>query len=403
VASIASCVLAVYAEYSHFYREAGIRELTTPFSIGPLRGLKSTPERVNKIEAVSAFLTQRLRPGDTLLAYNSSCVGLHYLTQTRPALKVAWITQSLTPRYYERLIGDMCEANRVPRYCVRAAVSTAHIGNPYCPDRREANGFGEGMSPVHTYVRKHYIPIRTIYPFQIWENQDEASTAYRRELLGETHDDFSHWKGQELLGASDQPNLAGSLRVGKTLGKFVATAHVAEGGRLLNIRAGELLEEPIEISFLGRIRRALTGEPLTKKTGSLTVYLEMDNVGDLGEKQTVLTADIAVDKRNAAYFFIEDETEAGAETRRCLIPPGMHRNIGVDTVTRPGTTKVRGGIVFQPSAEGQELSVGNVRLCVEEFSAVDPATMPADDILGNKRGPRPDIGCYVRSAEKAGR
>ena len=91
------------------------------------------PERVAAVEAVAEFLNERLRPGETLLVSHSSCVGLHYLTGTRPALSAAWLSERYRPAYYEQLVADMVAADRVPRYYVSTAQHTARLGNPGCP------------------------------------------------------------------------------------------------------------------------------------------------------------------------------------------------------------------------------------------------------------------------------
>lgn len=145
--------------YDNVYRDAQPGQLTQYFSHKKLSGIRSSPKKVQALERVLSYLEGKVQKGDYFLAYNYIPI-LYFLTDTRPALRVAWARDDWSIALRRQLVEDMVAAGRLPEYVVRAVgwpEQKWNIGMPYLDS-----------SPLNQYVMSHYVFERQYYPFEIW-------------------------------------------------------------------------------------------------------------------------------------------------------------------------------------------------------------------------------------------
>jgi hypothetical protein len=167
--SVATILLLFCAFHEHrqaIYRDAARPRLTAAFSLPKLRHIRSTPERVQAIEALHRALAPRLRPGDELLAFDD-CPWLYYLFDARPAYGLAWaVRRGQSQATLERL-NDELKARPLPRYAIRALIDVSE------PDWAAAPRMNYANYPLNATVQGHYALEQTIFPFEIWRLRGE--------------------------------------------------------------------------------------------------------------------------------------------------------------------------------------------------------------------------------------
>ncbi len=168
VLSAAAMLLLFCAFNEHrlaIYRDAARPRLTAVFSLPKLRHIRSTPERVQVIEALHRSLAPRLRPGDDLLAYDD-CPLIYYLFDARPAYGLAWaVRRGQSPATLARL-NDELNAKPLPRYAIRALIDVSET------DWASAPRMSYDDYLLNDTVQRHYVLEETIYPFEIWRRRD---------------------------------------------------------------------------------------------------------------------------------------------------------------------------------------------------------------------------------------
>jgi len=146
--------LALRFNFNTVYRDDPINKLTAPFSYPKLRWIKSSRQRVKQLDELLFYLSEKVKKGDYLLAYNNFPL-LYYLTGTRPAYGYAWIRGNEEPRdLREKLLQKMIAEKKLPVYVVHVK------GDPKREDPL-LNGF----------VHSNYFLEKIIFPFEIWHKK----------------------------------------------------------------------------------------------------------------------------------------------------------------------------------------------------------------------------------------
>ena len=138
------------------YGDRARSHLTTSFSHPLLEGIRTTPERVRHIESLLAFLEPRLSHGETLLEYGGAPI-LYYLTRTRPAAPIVWMSPRTDEAIRRHALGYMLEEDRIPQYVVRTGM-----------DKRVRFVPGD---PINDFIERNYAKIRKIASFEIWQRR----------------------------------------------------------------------------------------------------------------------------------------------------------------------------------------------------------------------------------------
>jgi len=175
VASLAVSCLAYGAlnlanNFKNVYRDRRPEYLTAQFAIPPLRGIRSTPERVQAIEGIVKKLTTLVQRGECILIYDH-CPMLYFLTHTRPALNITWTGSSWPTELQKRFVRYMRDHGRVPRYAVRCLIRPRSIGYP--KEKRIPYHKNGKKIPIHAFVSAHYRKTQKIGPFEIWRRAEE--------------------------------------------------------------------------------------------------------------------------------------------------------------------------------------------------------------------------------------
>jgi hypothetical protein len=167
--SVAAMLLLFCAYSEHrlaIYRDAPRPRLTAVFSLSKLRHIRSTPERVQAIEALHRTLAPRLRPGDALLAFDD-CPLIYYLFDARPAYGLAWAVRRGQSEATLGRLNDELKAGPLPRYAIRALIDVSEADWAAAPRMNYDN------YPLNETVQRHYELEQTIYPFEIWRRRDQ--------------------------------------------------------------------------------------------------------------------------------------------------------------------------------------------------------------------------------------
>ncbi len=165
-------VLAVAcAAREHFrsiYRDGVPSELTAEFRAPRLRGLRSTPERVQAVDALCAWFAPRLAPGAPLLAFDD-CPMLYFILHAPPAYGLTWAVRYTQSSAALRQLDAELRARPLPRFAIRTLVDISHVTWATAPRTRYEN------YPLNETLLANYALAQTIFPFEIWELKSARS------------------------------------------------------------------------------------------------------------------------------------------------------------------------------------------------------------------------------------
>lgn len=99
------------------YRDAPLKDLTERFSYGKLRGIYSTAERVKPLEKLLIYLDLHLQREDFFAAWYDLPL-LHFLTDSRPALKKVWCRDEHSVQMDRFYFDIMQRENRTPEIII---------------------------------------------------------------------------------------------------------------------------------------------------------------------------------------------------------------------------------------------------------------------------------------------
>jgi hypothetical protein len=155
--------LAVVAARYNYYgvrRDAPVQKLTAEFHVPALRGIRSSPERVQAVEAVYAYMSPRLAADRRLLVYDD-CPMLYFVLNADQVYGLGWaMNEYLSPATHELLVREF--TRNLPVYVIRtqAKIKTEDwSGAPREP-------YSADYLLDHT-VNSLYDVEHVIYPFEI--------------------------------------------------------------------------------------------------------------------------------------------------------------------------------------------------------------------------------------------
>lgn len=151
------------ARHQWVYNVGNMSQLTAEFRHPRLAGIRFHPDQVENIEALLAYLEERVRPGDFLIAYDDVPL-LYYLTSTRPAIDHVWSSRIVPPGLRARSVERMIAAGRVPEYVVRKT----------SPHLRADAASPESVHPIDAFVWSRYEREATFPPFEVWHLRGES-------------------------------------------------------------------------------------------------------------------------------------------------------------------------------------------------------------------------------------
>lgn len=140
------------------YGDGPRQSLTATFTRPLLRGIHSTPTRVAAVEQLLEFFDGKVERGEYLLEYGGAPI-LYYLTRTRPAAAMVWISPRTPEPIREVLMRRLLRDGRIPRYSIRTT-------------REKTRRWRFSRSDVvNAYIVENYSLVRTIHEFEIWERR----------------------------------------------------------------------------------------------------------------------------------------------------------------------------------------------------------------------------------------
>jgi hypothetical protein len=167
VALLVSSSVAFRYDYYGVRRDAEVAKLTADFKIPLLHGIKSTPDRVNSIEALYAYLKPQMAKGEPLLAYDN-CPMLYFIFQAKPAYGLVWAVRYTMPADTLEKLDREFSAKPLPRFAIRTTVDLSAI------DWRTAPATNYDHYPLNESVLANYKLVKTIFPFEVWKLKSKA-------------------------------------------------------------------------------------------------------------------------------------------------------------------------------------------------------------------------------------
>jgi len=147
--------------YRKIYRDASPPNLSAQFQLPKLRHIRSTPERVQIVEALYEYMHPKIARGEPLLVYDG-CPMLYYLFDASPAYGLTWAVGNGTSPSILQLLNRELNAKPLPRYAIRALVK---LKEPFWSKAPLTN---YDDYPLNETVTTNYSLERTIFPFEIW-------------------------------------------------------------------------------------------------------------------------------------------------------------------------------------------------------------------------------------------
>ncbi len=150
------------ARAAMIYADGPLPTLTATFEHPRLSGVRSTPERVQAVEGLLAFLSARVRRGDALMEYGGAPI-LYYLTGARPAGPIAWISPRTPEGIRSHAAAYIAREQGVARYAVRT-LREAQVWK-FRPD-----------DPLNALIVNNYKKIARFGEFEVWERVSAPRT-----------------------------------------------------------------------------------------------------------------------------------------------------------------------------------------------------------------------------------
>lgn len=158
-------VAYVSGEYNYLSvkRESEVTELRFPFAAPALKGILSSKERVEAIDALCAFMKQHGSGEKSVVAFND-CPLIYFILGVKPAYGTCWARVEATSiATQEWLVSDML-SRPLPQFALRTIVNLS------APDWQ--NGPKEiygSRYPLNEAIERYYSLRTTIYPFEVFE------------------------------------------------------------------------------------------------------------------------------------------------------------------------------------------------------------------------------------------
>lgn len=150
--------------YVAIFRDAPPRELTASFDLPKLRHIKSTPERVQALNSLHAYMRPRIATGESLLVYDDGPL-LYYLFDAKPVYGLTWAIRYGQSREVLEQLSRELQAGPLPNYAIRLLV------DPSYTSWEDAPRVNYGDYPLDAFVLSNYVLERTIHPFEIWRRR----------------------------------------------------------------------------------------------------------------------------------------------------------------------------------------------------------------------------------------
>ena len=147
--------------YRFIYRDAPVQELQAQFTTPKLRHIWSTPERVEVVDALCAYMQARIARGELLVAYDN-CPMVYFMLDAMPAYNLSFAMR------YTQTVETLKQLNRemisrpLPRYAIRNLVDITQ------PVWRTARRMNYDHYPLNETILANYELEKTIFPFEIW-------------------------------------------------------------------------------------------------------------------------------------------------------------------------------------------------------------------------------------------
>ena len=255
--------------YKSVYGEKNVGALTKRFEHPKLKGIYSTPAKVNALEGLLSYLKGKVKPTDYFLAYNS-CPLLYFLTHTRPAYPTVYITdyQGTLPKTFQQILFDrMIEYKRIPEYCVR--LLTMPNLNPEF-NWKIPMKYGrpdEESTLLDSFVNSNYYLEKIIFPFEIWHRGEGPKLRIFDQRAPDFRSNFLDWNGPKTVNMSELSRVASPLVLEKARGDFYFNCIPDEGGNVLRISPAQHGERNIILYDNLRLTKVSEkGQDLLNKT-----------------------------------------------------------------------------------------------------------------------------------------
>jgi hypothetical protein len=161
-ALLVSSSVAFRYDYYGVRRDAEVAKLTADFKIPPLLGIKSTPDRVDSIESLYAYLKPQMEKSEPLLAFDY-CPMLYFIFEAKPAYGLAWAQRFVMSDTTLRELNREFVSKPLPVYAIRTMIDLSAI------DWKTAPATNYGNYPLNNSVLANYELEKTIFPFEVWK------------------------------------------------------------------------------------------------------------------------------------------------------------------------------------------------------------------------------------------
>jgi hypothetical protein len=150
--------------YTRYFNNEVSSELTTKFSYPTLKGIYSTPRKVEIIEDLMKYLKGKVKFGDYFLTYYYDPL-LYFITRTRPSYREVLAQEDYTPfSVRKQMVKDIVIRKKVPQYVVKFMVHEGHVFKDpvhfICEDNQQC--------PLDKFVTDNYYVDKVLYPFEVW-------------------------------------------------------------------------------------------------------------------------------------------------------------------------------------------------------------------------------------------
>ena len=169
----AALLVSSYAAFRYDYygvrRDSKVEKLTADFKIPPLRGIKSTPDRVDSIEALYGYLKPQMAKGEPLLAYDD-CPMLYFILEAKPTYGLVWAVRYSKSVETLQELGLEFNSKPLPRFAIRTMIDVS------ANDWKTAPATNYDNYPLNKSVLASYELVKTIFPFEVWKLKSSPET-----------------------------------------------------------------------------------------------------------------------------------------------------------------------------------------------------------------------------------